>query len=70
MTRSLKKFDSDAFNEVLDKVPFSAAYVFEDIGNIYWMWETLFTQALNEHAPIRFFKKWPDQCKPGSLLMC
>ena len=30
-TRSLKKFDSNAFKEDLVKVPFSAAYVFDNI---------------------------------------
>ena len=36
--RSLKKFDSDAFKEDLDKVPFSTAYIFDNIDGIYWMW--------------------------------
>lgn len=51
--RSLKNFDQTAFLDDLSKVPFCAAYVFEDPDDVYWCWEKLFNQVLDDHAPIR-----------------
>ena len=34
-------------------MPFCAAYVFEDPDDVYWCWEKLFNQVLDDHAPIR-----------------
>ena len=51
--RSLKNFDQNKFLTDLDKVPFSVAYTFDDLDDVYWCWEKLFNQVLDEHAPIR-----------------
>lgn len=51
--RLLKNFDQTAFLDNLSKVPFCAAYVFEDLDDVYWCWEKLFNQVLDDYAPIR-----------------
>ena len=53
LKRSLKNFDQTAFLDDLSKVPFCAAYVFEDPDDVYWCWEKLFNQVLDDHAPIK-----------------
>ena len=39
--RSFKNFDQNEFNEDVGQVPFHAAYVFDNIDDIYW--------AINRH---------------------
>ena len=39
--RCFKNFNEEEFNKDLQLVPFHAAYVFEDIDDIYWAWEEL-----------------------------
>ena len=34
-------------------IPFQAAYVFDDVDDIYWAHEVLLTDILNEHAPVK-----------------
>ena len=51
--RSYKNFDEEAFSEAVGVVPFQAAYVFDDVDDIYWAHEVLFTDILNEHAPVK-----------------
>ena len=55
--RSFKYFDQTAFLEDLNRVPFSAAYVFDDPDDVYWCWEKLYAQVLDDHVPIISFKK-------------
>ena len=57
--RSLKNFNQKAFLEDLSKVPFSTAYIFDDPDDVYWCWETLYNQVLDDHAPIRKFYRRP-----------
>jgi hypothetical protein len=57
--RSLKNFNQKAFLEDLSKVPFSTAYIFDDSDDVYWCWETLYNQVLDDHAPIRKFYRRP-----------
>ena len=57
MKRSMKQFNQEAFIEDLSKVPFSTAYVFDDPEDVYWCWEKLYNQILDDHAPIISFKK-------------
>ena len=40
----------------LQSVPFNVAYVFDDIDNICWAWEKLYTDVLDRHAPLRSIK--------------
>ena len=46
---SYKNFDQEQFNEGVGGIPFHAAYVF-NIDDIYG---TLFTEIINEHAPVK-----------------
>lgn len=57
--RSMKYFNQlqRAFLEDLSKVPFSTAYVFDDPDDVYWCWEKLYNQILDDQAPIISFKK-------------
>lgn len=57
MKPSMKRFNQEVFLEDLSKVPFSTAYVFDDPDDVYWCWEKLYSQILDDHAPIISFKK-------------
>ena len=52
-SRSFKEFNADLFNVDLQSVPFNVAYVFDDIDDICWAWEKLYTDVLDRHAPLR-----------------
>ena len=51
--RSFKNFDPNEFNEDVGQVPFHAAYVFDDIDDIYWAHERLLTDIIDKHAPVK-----------------
>ena len=51
--RSFKDFNQEAFDKDLKFVPFDVAYVFDDIDDICWAWEKLFTNVLDTHAPLK-----------------
>ena len=53
MYRSYKNFDEAEFSEGVRRIPFHAAYVFNDINDIYWAHEWLLADIINEHAPIK-----------------
>ena len=55
--RSFKNFDQKAFLRDLNTVPFSVAYTFGDTNDVYWCWEQLYNQVLDDHAPITTTKK-------------
>ena len=40
-------------NDDVSRVPFHAAYVFEDVDYIYWAHEWLLNEVINIHAPVR-----------------
>ena len=44
--RSFKNVDEDAFSEAVGAAPFEVAYVFDDVDDIYWAHEVLFTDLL------------------------
>ena len=51
--RSFKNFDQNEFYEDVGQVPFHAAYVFDDIDDIYWAHEKLLTDIIDKHAPVK-----------------
>ena len=55
--RSFKNFNQDSFCDDLSRVPFSLAYLFDEPDDVYWAWEKLFVDVLNDHAPIKSFKR-------------
>ena len=51
--RSMKHFCDKSFQNDLDKVPLHIFNIFEDVADIYWAQNMLFTSVLNEHAPLK-----------------
>ena len=49
-SRSFKELNAYLFNMDLQSVPFNVAYVFDDIDDICWAWEKLYTDVLDRHA--------------------
>ena len=50
--RSFKKCDAKKYNEDISFIPFHVASTFEDIDDVYWAWERLLTDALDDHAAL------------------
>lgn len=51
--RNFKRFDSVQYNNDIAYIPFHVANTFEDIDDdVYWAWEKLLTDVLDEHAPL------------------
>lgn len=55
--RTFKNFNRDRFQEDLSRVPFHAAYVFDDLNDVYWCWESLYNKVLDYHAQMKSFKR-------------
>lgn len=53
--RSLKHFDRDMFLADLRIVPFGVIDTFDDVDDKLFVFETLFTEVLDEHAPLKEF---------------
>ena len=51
--RSLKNFDQNVFKEEVSRIPFHVSNIFNDVDDQYWARKWLFTNVLNEHAPIK-----------------
>ena len=51
--RFFKGFNEIEFNKDLQIFPFHVAYVFNEIDDIYWAWERLYNNVLDDHAPIK-----------------
>lgn len=51
--RCFKNFNEEAFNKDLERVPFNVAHIFDDVNDICWAWEKLYTNVLDVHAPIK-----------------
>ena len=52
---SLKHFDRDLFLADLRTVPVNVMDVFEDVDDKLFVFETLFTEVLDDHAPLKQF---------------
>ena len=50
--RSFKNLDEGSFCSDLSLVPFSTAYVFDGPEDVYWAWEKLFVEVLDDRAPV------------------
>ena len=51
--RSMKNFDQSAFVSALRHTPWDTAYAFDDVNDIWYHWESLLKQAIDDHAPIK-----------------
>ena len=50
--RNFKKFHAKKYNEDICFIPFHVASTFDDIDDVYWAWERLLTDVLDDHAPL------------------
>ena len=53
--RSLKNFDSNVFLEDLHNVPFHIMDIFDDVDDKLFVFESLYLDIVNEHAPLKNF---------------
>ncbi len=51
--QSLKRSDERIFKRDVSMIPFHISNIFSDVGDQYWVQKYLFTEILNEHAPIK-----------------
>ena len=51
--RSMKNFCENSFAIDMSHVPFHVCNVFDDVDDIYWAEDLLFTSVLNEHALLK-----------------
>ena len=51
--RSLKNFDREQFLSDLHNVPFHVMEIFDDVDDKLYVFEALYNNVLNEHAPIK-----------------
>lgn len=51
--RSMKNFGEPVFVSALRDTPWDTAYVFDDVNDMYYHWESLLKQAIDDHAPIK-----------------
>ncbi len=51
--RSLKTFNEDDFKKEVSNIPFHVGDIFTDESDKYWFKRELFSDVLNEHAPIK-----------------
>ena len=59
--RSLRYFDRDILLADLQLVPFGVTDIFEDVDDKLFVLKTLFTEVLNEHAPLKQFQVRSNQ---------
>ncbi len=51
--RSLKSFNETDFVLDVSRMPFHISSIFDDVGDQYLTRKWLFTEILNEHAPLK-----------------
>jgi hypothetical protein len=49
----LKTFDENYFKEDVSRIPFHVSEIFNDVSDQYWVQTQLFTDVLNDHAPLK-----------------
>ena len=51
--RNLKNFDEEAYVNDIQMIPFHICSIFDDVDDQCWARKQLFTNVLNEHAPLK-----------------
>jgi hypothetical protein len=51
--RNLKDFNEMAFKEHVSQIPFHMCSIFDDVNDQFWAKNLLFSEVLNEHAPLK-----------------
>ncbi|CAB3978457.1 Hypothetical predicted protein, partial [Paramuricea clavata] len=54
--RSMKNFNHSKFLADLEMVPWDSVYLYDNADDVWNHWSTLYTEILDQHAPIK--KKW------------
>ena len=52
-TRNFKLFDKNNFQRDIKRMPFHIAGIFEDPDYVLWVWEKLYTDICDYHAPYK-----------------
>ena len=59
--RSMRQFDLDKFLNDLKTVPWSTAYIYDDVDDLWYHWAKLYNEVLDKHAPIKKKRVRGDQ---------
>ena len=59
--RSMRQFDIDKFLNDLKTVPWSTAYIYDDVDDLWHHWAQLYNEVLYKHAPIKKKRVRGDQ---------
>ena len=59
--RSMRQFDIDKFLNDLKTVPWSTAYIYDDVDDLWHHWAQLYNEVLYKHAPIKEKRVRGDQ---------
>ncbi|CAH3171638.1 unnamed protein product [Porites lobata] len=62
----MKHFNQDAFLADLGTTPWSTAFIFDDIDDVWAHWSTLFNVIVENHAPV-IKKRVRSNQLPGSI---
>ena len=67
--RRMKGIDSKSLQKDLGVVPFHVAHIFDDIDDVYWAWQTMYMDVINEYAPLRKVKVKGNQAPSFSEVL-
>ena len=59
--RSMRQFDIDKFLNDLKTVPWSTAYIYDDVDDLWHHWAQLYNEVLYKHVPIKKKRVRGDQ---------
>ena len=59
--RNMRQFDLEKFLNDLKTVPWSSAYIYDDVDDLWHHWAQLYTEVLDKHAPIKKKRVRGDQ---------
>ena len=51
--QNMKTFSPGTFCQDLKLVPWSVCDIFDDVDDRYYVWNSLFTEVVNDHAPLK-----------------
>ena len=57
--RSTKHFNEKDFLNDISYIPFQVCSIFDDPNDAYWLFDKLYTDILDEHAPIKTTRRHP-----------
>ena len=54
--RNYNKLNEKSFKRDMENAPFHVATIFDDLDDSLWLWNKIFLQIANEHAPMKQVK--------------